>query len=47
MWYGWIPILSGKLFLEKEEDIEKRAKELQKEIKEQEGYPYLIEHTHI
>lgn len=46
MWYGWIPILSGKLFLEKEEDIEKRAKDLQKEIKEQEGYPYLIEHTH-
>ena len=46
MWYGWIPILSGRLFFEKEEDIEKRAKELQKEIAEQEEYPYLIEYTH-
>lgn len=43
-WYGWIPILSGKLFLEKEEDIEKRARKLQEEIKDQ--YDYDIEYTH-
>jgi len=35
-----------KLFLGKEENIKARAKELQKEIKEQEEYPYDIEYTH-
>jgi hypothetical protein len=44
VWYGWIPILSGKLFLPKEEDIEDRAKRLQKEINE--NYEYQIEYTH-
>ena len=43
-WYGWIPILSGKLFLEEEENIEKRARKLQEEIEDQEEYD--IEYTH-
>ncbi|MBA5941898.1 MAG: hypothetical protein H0M93_00975 [Methanophagales archaeon] len=31
-WYGWIPILSGKLTLTEEKDINEKAKRLQKEI---------------
>lgn len=37
-WYGWIPILSGKLFLPEEEDIEKSARKLQSQIREEEEY---------
>jgi len=44
LWYGWIPILSGKLFLPDEEDVEGRAKTLQKEINE--TYEYQINYTH-
>lgn len=43
-WYGWIPILSGKLFPPEEEDVEERAERLQKEINENEKYD--IDHTH-
>gem|GEM_PF-4903875 len=45
LWHGWIPILSGKLFLPEEEDIEDRAKRLQKEINEH--CEYQIKYTHI
>lgn len=45
-WYGWIPILSGKLLLPEEEDVEDRAKRLQKEINEGEEYEYKIKYKY-